>query len=398
MATLFRIDEPRRRAVDPRPSWKATLSMAFRPFYLLASVQGALFVFAWALGIGGTAALPGFLWHAHEMIWGYAGAVIVGFVLTAVATWTGQPPVRGRALAGLAALWLGARITLLAVPDTNLAGGLLSVLFFVAAAGFMAVPVLRTRNRRNYIVPVLLLGLGAANLAFHLAIAGELALDPRRMLHVGLLLVATVIFFMGMRVIAFFTSRALQIPQFMNSITANAIAVCAPLAMAIAVTIDAPPVLIASLGAAGGAVNLVQLARWWHPRVASQPLLWVLFAGYACTAFGVALYGLATLFWPLATSAALHSIAVGGIGLLTLGMMTRTALGHTGRTLELPPPMGVAFWLVLAATALRLFSALPTALAPYALIASGVCFAAGFLLFAWRFAPWLVRARIDGLP
>jgi uncharacterized protein involved in response to NO len=124
----------------------------------------------------------------------------------------------------------------------------------------------------------------------------------------------------------------------------------------------------------------------------------VLFAGYACTAFGVALYGLATLFWPLATSAALHSIAVGGIGLLTLGMMTRTALGHTGRTLELPPPMGVAFWLVLAATALRLFSALPTALAPYALIASGVCFAAGFLLFAWRFAPWLVRARIDGLP
>lgn len=398
MAILIRIDEPRRPPGVLRPSWRAFLSMAFRPFYLLAAIQAVLFIGAWAFGIGGTQALPGFLWHGHEMIWGYAGAIIVGFLLTAVATWTGRPPVRGAVLGGLAALWLGARIVLLAVPSSNLWGGALSVLFFVAAAVLLAIPVVRTRNVRNYIVPPILLAFAAADLTFHLAVAGQLALDPRHMLHVGLLIVATVIFFMGLRVIAFFTSRALQIPQVANGRVVTQVSVIAPLTMAFLVAIDGPGALIALLGVSAGLINLIQLVRWWHPQVATRPLLWVLFAGYACTALGVAMYGLAHAWWPQLTSAALHGVAVGGVGLLTIGMMTRTALGHTGRALEVPSPLGLAFWLVLAATVLRIVAAFPSALAEAALIASGLAFAAGFALFAYRFGPWLIRPRADGQP
>lgn len=398
MATLIRIQEPLRPPVNPRPSWKATLSMAFRPFYLLATLQAAIFIFAWTFGFGGTQALPGMLWHAHEMIWGYAGAVIVGFLLTAVATWTGQAPVRGLLLALLTGVWLMARVVLLALPGSNLPGGALSTLFFAIAAIFMAIPVIRTRNKRNYIVPLLLLAMAAANLVFHLAVAGLLTLDPRHMLHVGLLLVATVIFFMGMRVIAFFTSRALQTPQVVNGPLVSFVAVGATLCLALTVAMGAPVALSAILGVTAGATNLVQWLRWWQKGVTSNPLLWVLFAGYACAAIGVGLYGLSAAFWPQAISAALHAIAVGGVGLLTVGMMVRTALGHTGRALSLPPPMASAFWLILTATVLRLFAAWPSPLAPWAIIASGVCFSAGMALFVFRFGPWLLQPRADGMP
>ncbi|BAL23964.1 NnrS family protein [Azoarcus sp. KH32C] len=399
MVAIIRIEEPFKRPRGPQPpTWKAFLSMAFRPFYLLAALQGAIAVLFWAFGFGGTAALPGYLWHGHEMIWGYAGAVIVGFLLTAAATWTGLPPIRGRTLAALVVLWLAARMVLLAVPTSNLWGGALSVLFFVAAALTLAVPIMRSRNRRNYGVPPLLLAFAAGNLAFHLAAAGLINVDPRHMLHVGLLIVATVIFFMGLRVIGFFTSRALNTPQVTHAPWVAFVAIGAPLAMALLVAVKGPTWLTCIAGVVGAAINLRQLARWWHPRVLGQPLLWVLFAGYLCTALGVGLYGLAAFAAPTLTSAALHSVAVGGIGLLTLGMMSRTALGHTGRPLELPQPMPAAFGCVLAATALRLAAALAVPFAHAVLIASALCFAAGFGLFAYRFGPWLIRPRADGRP
>jgi uncharacterized protein involved in response to NO len=324
--------------------------------------------------------------------------VIVGFLLTAVATWTGQPPVRGALLALLAGVWLLARVTLLALSGSNLPGGALSALFFVIAAILIAAPVIRTRNKRNYIVPILLLAMAAADLTFNLAIAGLLALDPRHMLHVGLLLVATVIFFMGMRVISFFTSRALQTQQVVNGPVVTFVAVGATLCLALAVALEAPPALAAVLGLAAGATNLVQLLRWWQKGVTSNPLLWVLYAGYASAAVGVGMYGLSAAVWPQAMSAALHSIAVGGVGLLTVGMMVRTALGHTGRPLSLPPPMASAFWLILGATVLRLFAAWPSPLSSLAIMASGLCFSAGMALFVFRFGPWLLKPRADGMP
>lgn len=393
---LVRLDLRSAPVSPQRPSWNAFLSYAFRPFYLLAAVQGGLFVLFWAFGFGGSDALPGFLWHGHEMVWGYAGAIIVGFLLTAVATWTGQPPVHGWPLAVLAALWLGARVLLLAVPHSVWPGALLSVSFFVFAAALFVAPIVRTGNRRNLVPAGLLLVFGLANGVFHAGVSGLLPVDPRALLHTGLLLVAVVIFLMGLRVIPFFTARRLQIEQVGNHPALIVAGIVLPLLMAAGVAAGVPVWLSATLGVAGASANLVSMTRWWRRRVAGEPMLWVLFAGFACTAAGVWLYGLMLALAPQHLSAAVHLIAVGGIGALTVGMMTRTALGHTGRPIAAPAGLSRAFILMLAATALRLASVFADTLHEVLLAGSGLCFAAALALFVWRFAPWLLRPRADG--
>lgn len=397
---LIRIDL--RQAAPPKapqqPSWNAFLSFAFRPFYLLAGVQGALFVLAWAFGVGGSEALPGFLWHGHEMVWGYAGAIIVGFLLTAVATWTGQPPVHGWPLAVLAALWLAARVLLLAVPGTVWPGAVFSVAFFLLAAALFLAPIVNTGNRRNLVPAGLLLAFGAANVLFHAGVSGALEVDLRGMLHTGLLLVAVVIFLMGLRVIPFFTAKRLQIEQVSNPVPLLVAGIVLPFLAALGVGLGVPAWLPAVLGVAGASANLISMTRWWHPGVAREPMLWVLFAGFGSTAAGVWLYGLTLALAPQYLSGAVHLIAVGGIGVLTVGMMTRTALGHTGRPIAAPPRMALAFALMIVATLLRLLSVYWAGLHDVLVIVSGLCFAASLGLFVLRFAPWLVRPRADGRP
>ncbi len=393
---LIRLDLQAAPSVPQSPSWNALLSYAFRPFYLLAALQGALFVLAWAFGFGGTDALPGFLWHGHEMVWGYAGAIIVGFLLTAVANWTGQPPVHGALLLALVGLWLGARVLLLAVSDTVVPGAILSVAFFLLAAALFAMPIVRTGNMRNLIPVGLMLAFGVANALFHIAVSGALAIDLRAMLHTGLLLVAVVIFLMGLRVIPFFTARRLQAEQVANPRALVLAGIGLPFAMAVSVAAGGPLWLSAALGTAGAAANLVAMTRWWQHGVGKEPMLWVLFAGFGCTAAGVWLYGLLLALAPQFLSAAVHLIAVGGIGVLTVGMMTRTALGHTGRALSAPRGMPAAFALMLAAAAARFASVLLPMAYDALVITSGLCFAAALGLFAVRFGPWLIRPRADG--
>lgn len=388
-----------RGEVPQAASWQAFLSYAFRPLYLLAAAQGALFALLWGLNIGGTAALPGFLWHGHEMVWGYAGAVIVGFLLTAVATWTGQPPLGGRPLGVLVLLWLGARVLLSVLPQSVWPGGLLSVAFFLAAAVLFARPILHSQNRRNLFPVLLLLAFAGTDALFLLAVAGHLALDLRGILHAGLLIVAVLIFMMGSRVIPFFTARRLRVEQVGNRPALLLAGLALPLLLAIGVACGVreglPGLLLALIGLAGGLANLVSMLRWWRREVCSEPMLWVLFAGFACTALGVALYGVAWVWTPAWLNAPLHLVAVGGIGTLTLGMMTRTALGHTGRPIAAPAGMVPAFCLMLAATGLRVLSALWPAWHQALVLAAGLCFAAALGIFLWRYAPWLLRPRAN---
>jgi uncharacterized protein involved in response to NO len=372
--------------------------MAFRPLYLLAALYVAVAVMVWVGGYGGAGGLVGLYWHAHEMIWGFAGAIIVGFLLTAVASWTGQPALRGVPLAGLVGLWLVARLAANVDLGLPMLPAALSLAFFLASAATLTVPIVKSRNRRNYAVPFLLVGFAATNVIFHLALGGWVAVDPRGLLHAGLLIVAAIICFVGMRVIPFFAHRTLGVPQVGHGLGALVAAVAAPLVLAVCLAIGLGGALPLVAGLLGMVVNLERLARWWRSAALRHPMLWILFAGYACTALGVGLVGVALAAAPALLSGALHCIAVGGVGVLTLGMMTRTALGHTGRTLDLPAPMVTAYVLMLAATALRLLAAFAWPLAGWALVASGGCFALAFLLFAWRYGPWLVSTRADGLP
>ncbi len=396
---LLRLDDPKPRLPLNRPGWHAFSAMAFRPLYLGAALFGALAILIWIGDLSGTAALPGMLWHGHEMIWGYAGAVIVGFLLTAVATWTGQPAFRGTPLLMLCAVWLLARVATLFDATPLWLTGVLSVGFFVAAAIALALPVWRTRNKRNAALPFLLLAFATADMLFLLSVSGRVDFDPRRLLLAGLLLVAGFITLIGLRVIPFFTHRALQRPQVSHPRWAGGIAMLTPLVLAALVISDSPSSLALAVGVAGMVFNLVLLLRNAHRSVFAHPLVWVLFAGYSFTALGLGLTGLALSTAPALLSAAVHCIAIGGIGVLTLGMMTRTALGHTGRALVLPASMVPAYGLMLLATALRLAAAWPGMPAATALIDSaGACFALALALFVWRYGSWLISTRADGMP
>lgn len=378
-----------------KPSWRAFLSMGFRPFYLLGALQAAAFILLWAFGYQGNSALPGMFWHGHEMIWGFAGAIIVGFLHTAVANWTGQPPLHGRELATLVVLWLGARMASF-IPGNAWIEIILNTVFLLLAAAYLGRSLLRARQVKNYFVPFLLAGFAVSHNLFHLALDGTLNADPRAMLHGGVLVVAAVIFFMGMRILSFFTSRAVMGEQVVNPSWLAVSVILLSLLMVIAMATSLPPFVPAALGVTAMVLNGVSLWSWWDRRALQHPMLWVLYAGYACATLGVGLYGLALAFWPAGLSAALHCITVGGIGLLTLGMMTRTALGHTGRPLQLPKTMVVAYSFVLVATVLRLAAALVPGFYTGGIHSSAFCFAVGFGLFAWQYGPWLIRPRADG--
>ncbi|MDO5639723.1 MAG: NnrS family protein [Neisseria sp.] len=381
MTTLFR-----------HPVW----AMAFRPFYALAAIVGAVSILLWGFGYQGTPELPSFYWHAHEMIWGYAGAVVVGFLLTAVATWTGQPPTRGGALAALTGLWLLARIAVL-IPGGAAVSGVSGTLFFWYAAVCMALPVIRSRNSRNYIAVAALFLFGLTHAVFHLYLQPFQAAALLNGLLAGLVMVAGFIGLVGMRIIGFFTAKRLNIQQVASPMWVALSALVLPMLMAVLMMLQTALPLAGAFGVAVGIINLVQVCRWWDKGVIREPMLWVLFAGYAFTALGLLITGIA-LWAPAYLSLGVHLIGVGGIGLLTLGMMARTALGHTGHPIyPAPKPIPLAFWLMILATLTRVLATFVSGTAyTHSIRCSAALFALALLLYAWRYVPWLLKPRADG--
>lgn len=380
-----------------RPSLAAWLAMAFRPFYLLGALLAVLAVPYWAVTLRGAPALPGVWWHAHEMVWGFGAAIVVGFLHTAVASWTGQPPLRGARLGLLVLLWLVARFGwFLGERAFPVAAGA-AIAFLLLAAFWLARSVLVARNRRNYVVPLLLLLFAGFEAGFFCTVQGKLAGEPLAWLDAGALWLAGMIFFLGMRVIAFFTSRALGLPQVPNPAWVQVGTVAGGFALALAVALEAPAPLIAALAVAVAFIALRQSGRWLHWAIWTNPMVWILHLGFALTATGVLAYGIAA-FAPAWRSAALHLLTVGGIGSMTLGMMTRTALGHTGgHPNRTPRGLRSAFLVLLAAALLREFAAFPS-VGRGTLHASAFAFALAYLIYLWRFAPRLVRPRPDGRP
>lgn len=380
------------------PVW----AMAFRPFYLLAAIYGALSVLLWGWGYMGTSALPAQYWHAHEMIWGYSGAVVVGFLLTAVATWTGQPPVRGKFLMTLVALWLMARIGVFFSGSIDL-DWVFGTLFYGLSAWGLGIAVVKSKNSRNYIAVVALVMFGLTHALFHAYLKPFNPMALHNGLVSGLVMVSGFIGLIGSRIIPFFTARRLNIEQVGSPMWAMLAALILPMMMAMLLMFQAALPLAGLLGVLGGGLGCVQSVRWFHKGVLPESMLWILHAGYWCASLGLLVLGVAQFGggYGVWASLGIHLIAVGGIGLLTIGMMTRTALGHTARPLY-PAPKGlnVAFWLMVAATVLRGVAALLMMVNATAYVhsyrLSAVLFAVSLLIFAWRYAPWLTQPRLDG--
>jgi uncharacterized protein involved in response to NO len=334
------------------------------------------------------------LWHAHEMLFGFAVAVIVGFLLTAGKAWTGLDTPRGRVLATLFGLWLAARLAAVFAPYGIYA--LLDLLLLPLVAAIFIAVLLRAGGGRNMPLGAILLLLALANAAFHGAVSGVLDLEPVRVLHAGLALIVMIECVIAGRVIPAFTQSAmpglrLKVPPWLEKATLGATAI----ALALWVLVPAHLVSATLLGAAAW-LHVLRLWHWKPLRTRSRPILWVLHLGYAWLPIGLALLALFQL-GVVGVSYGVHALAVGATGGLIIGMMTRTARGHTGRTLQASRLEVVAYLLVVCAAVSRVLLPLlaPQHLAIW-LVAAATAWGIAFALYLIVFSPWLVTTRLDG--
>ena len=395
---MLKIENPQPQPT-PASGGFALWNLGFRPFYLLASVYAAASVALWACEYAGylrTPYLRNPLWHGHEMLFGYTIAVVAGFLFTAVRNWTGRPTPAGPVLAGFALLWIAGRA--LVFTPYALASALVNAAFPVAVAIGIAGPLLQSGNRRNYFFVGLLLAVGLVELALHLSQLGALRWPARASLQAGLDIVLFVIAVMGGRVIPMFTNNAIPDAQAVRKPWLERLALGGVLALLGADLLPAPD---AALAALAGCVAVVHAARLylWHPwRTLARPLVWVLHVSYAWVVIHLVLRALAATGL-VSESLALHALTVGVIGGMTIGMMTRTARGHTGRPLVADGFEVTCYVLVQLAAVVRVFGGM---LLPGAYLAtvivSAACWSAAFALYAVRYWAVLSRPRLDGKP
>ena len=379
-----------------KPEWRAFLELGFRPLYvagcLWAAVSVALWVFAPQL-IGGP--LYGAAWHAHEMLWGFIATVAVGFLLTASSNWTGINPLRGPPLAALCTLWLLARGAFL-VPAAAAfwLAAVCEIGFFAWAAAALGKAICTARSRRNYGVPVLLLGLGTADALYLLAsLQGDYPLMLQRF-NTGLICMAVISLLVARRVIPFFATRVLADLRLPLHALSGQWQLGAGV-LAILFSLLQIPLVMALALAVAGAIALVQVVTWKPWAVRHEPLLWILYIGYAALGAGLLVCAAYAGGWITRAAWPAHAIGVAGLSVLLIGMVTRTALGHLGRPLRADRYILAAYGLVIAAAVLRLMALLPTAFALAALHASATTWILAFALYLWRFFPWMIRPRCN---
>lgn len=385
-------------ASSPAAARFALWTIGFRPLYLFAIGFSAISICCWVAQFAGWTGshmvLAGPLWHAHEMLFGYAFAVIAGFLFTAVRNWTNRPTPSGPTLAFIATLWLAGRV--LVLSPWPLYAAIADTAFALAVAAGIAVPLLSSRNRRNYFFIALMLMLGTVNLCFYLAMNEVIHFAVDRALRFGLDLVLLIMVVMGGRVIPMFTANAVRAAQPRRLPWLERVALGSVVALLAAEALPIPALATALAAGTAAAAHGARLALWQPWLTLKRPIVWILHAAYAWIVAYLALRASAALdLVPI--SLAVHALTVGAIGGLTVGMMTRTARGHTGRALEAGKLEVSCYVLVQFAALLRVFVPL---LAPQwyvgAVVAAGALWTGAFVLLAVRFVPILLLPRIDG--
>jgi uncharacterized protein involved in response to NO len=375
-------------------------SFGFRPFFLFAAAWAALAVALWLPMLAGHLALPTartpIEWHVHELIYGYVPAVVAGFVLTAVPNWTGRLPVVGAPLAWLFACWLAGRAAIATSAWIGVAvAAAIDVAFLLALAAVIAREIAAAGNSRNLKV---LAGVGlllAGNVLFHVeAMEGMGAGYGMRL---GIAATILLIMLIGGRIIPSFTRNWLarrgtgRLPAPFDATDTVAMVVSGA-ALALWIALPAARVT-AWFALAAMAMNLLRLARWAGERTAAEPLVLVLHVAYAFVSAGFGLVALAILAPSLiAPSAAVHGFTAGAIALMTLAVMTRASLGHTGRPLTASPPIQAIYAAALIAALARIAAAFDVLREPmlHLSAAAWVMAFGGFVVVYW---PLLAQRR-----
>jgi uncharacterized protein involved in response to NO len=379
----------------------SVLTGGFRPFFLAGAMWAPVVVALWLAALSGALTLPTafdpLAWHRHEMLFGYVGAVIAGFLLTAIPNWTGRLPISGAPLAGLALLWLAGRLALLFSAVIGPLPALALDVAFPLTLGMVAArEVIAARNRNFPIVLVLFL-FAAANALDHAEALG-VAVLPGLGWRLGFALVLMLISMVGGRIVPSFTRNWLvnqgekeKLPGQPGGFDKLVLALSAVALAAWAAKPDWGTAGVALLIA--GLLQAGRLSRWRGLATLRDPLVFVLHLGYAWLALGLMLLGGSVLTAALSSSSALHAWGAGAIGTMTLAVMTRATLGHTGRALRADPATVAIYAMVTVGTLLRICA--PELPMDYmtALRLAGALWTGAFLLFVLTYGPKLLRRR-----
>ena len=386
------------KAAAEKPYGWPLLRLGFRPFYIGAALVAALLVPLWLLLFLGhsviTPAVPALLWHAHEMLFGFAATVVIGFLMTAGKNWTGLATPRGPLLGALALLWLAARVAALGSSPWLYAALDFALLPIIALV--FARLLLRARNHRNLPLAGILSLLALANGVFHLAANGVVDISPLTPLYAGLALITLIECVIGGRVIPAFTMAANPGLRLVASLTVERLTLGLTAAGLMLWVVAPPNPLTALTLLAASTAQAWRLSGWRSALTVGKPILWILHAAYAWVPVALALLALAQLGW-VGHSVGVHALALGSTGGLILGMMTRTARGHTGRPLAVSKAEVLAYALVLGAALVRVIGALlPAAVYPMSLMLAATAWSLAFGIYLVKYTPWLLQTRLDG--
>ena len=376
----------------------AQLRRGFRPFFLGAGIWALAAMLLWILALQGELSIPTTFdpvaWHVHEMLFGFVVAAIAGFLLTAIPNWTGRMPLQGVPLAVLIGTWLAGRLAVGA--SVWIGAGIAAVLdlsFLTLLLGVVLREILAGRNWRNLPMPVVLGGLLVANALTHadaIGLAATGQLGQRLDIGIVILLIGLV----GGRIIPSFTLNWLKkrgdsnLPVSFGALDRGTLALAAA-ALTIWVVAPESPIAGAALIAAGIA-SLGRLARWRGHLTLAEPLVWSLHLGFAWVGVGLLLVGLSAFLRDVPPAAGLHALTAGAMGGMTLAVMTRATLGHTGRLLTADWWTAAIYLLIAGAAALRVAAPFLADVYLLLLLTSGLAWSAAFGLFVVHYGRMLL--------
>lgn len=379
-------------------------AQGFRVFFLLASLFSISAMGLWALLLNQFIEIQPYggwrFWHAHEMLFGYSAAVIAGFLLTAVRAWTGHNTLAGLQLLPLAVIWLAARVLMLFENAETVLIISVDLLFWALLAIVLARPVLVKRQSRNLFAVISPLLLMIASSLSHAGVqSGHIELEYAG-LYGGLFIIVVLMSLIGVRVIPLFTRNTTHLESGHTPVWLNHLIAGLLWGLAIAHLIPGfnyqQSLLVGSAMLFTGLLMTLRLGNWQLVGAVKYPMLWSLHLGYAFIPLGLILFGLHYLGLIAQADSGIHAITAGAIGGLTLSMMARVSLGHTGRRIESDPCLLWIFLLIYVAALIRTISAMTAIDSLNGWSWSAVMWLLAFGLFIWRFLPIWLSPRVDG--
>ncbi|NOS76877.1 MAG: NnrS family protein [Nitrospira sp.] len=379
----------------------AFLSYGFRPFFLSAALFAGIAIPVWALILSGTTETSFRLasrdWHVHEMLFGFLPAVITGFLLTAMPNWTDRPPLRGTPLLALVTLWLAGRLTIAMPWPTPFVAAFIDAGYLAVLAAIVWREIVAGKAWDRTPIGIVISLYACANILFHvLAQDGNETDFPERMAVALMILLLTLI---GGRVTPGFTSDYLserglpdQLPSFSRF---DGAAILLTAMAALNWTIQPLAMVTGWLLIAAGLANVIRLSQWRGWLTWREPIVLILHVGYGWLSLALLILGGATLEFGLKPADAVHALTTGAVGAMTMAVMTRASLGHTGRPKQADHLTVLIYMLVNLGALLRVFG--PTIGLPTTLIlgTAAAAWSSAYLLFAVTYGPYLIRPSLD---